>query len=91
MSLLAVSIEIQGKVQGVWYRASAREEAHKLGLNGFVKNQQDGSVFIEVCGENDQVEQLINWCLKGPEHALVTELRIKKIEPFHSDKFEIIK
>ena len=89
MSLLAVSIEIRGKVQGVWYRANAKKEADRLALVGYVKNRQDGSVYIEACGESIQVEQFICWCLKGPAHAQVSEIHVKKMDEFHSEKFEI--
>ncbi len=91
MSLLAVSIEVRGKVQGVWYRASSKAEADRLSLVGFVRNQTDSSVYIEVCGESTEIDQFICWCLKGPEHSQVTELKIIKIDIFSSEKFENIR
>jgi acylphosphatase len=89
MSLTAISIEIHGKVQGVFYRASAKTKATELGLVGFVKNQVDGSVYIETCGDTKAVEYFIIWCLRGPIQASVTEIRIKKIPSFESAQFEI--
>jgi acylphosphatase len=91
MSLLAVSIKVEGKVQGVWYRASTKHEADRLGLTGFVKNLPDGAVYIEVCGNPDQIGFFINWCLHGPEHAEVSELKIKKMDFYTGDHFEIIR
>ena len=91
MSLQAVSIEVRGKVQGVWYRASSKVEADRLGLYGFVKNKEDGSVYLEVFGESSHVEQFICWSLRGPELAQVTEFKINQIDLFSADKFEIIR
>ena len=72
------NITITGKVQGVFYRASAKEKAQKLGIKGFVKNQPDGSVYLEAEGELSSLEQLVEWCYKGPEKAIVE--KITKIE-----------
>lgn len=90
MSLLAVSIEVHGKVQRVGYRIAARKEATGLALNGFVKNQADGSVYIEVSGETILVEQFISWCRRGPANAVVVELIINSIPPHQTGQFEII-
>ena len=62
---------IQGRVQGVFYRVSAREEAQKLGLVGWVKNTYDRSVEIEVQGTDDKLTQFIEWCEIGPSYAKV--------------------
>jgi acylphosphatase len=91
MSLLAYSIEIHGKVQGVWYRASAAQEADRLRLKGSVKNQADGSVYIEVCGPEQEILSFISWCIQGPELAEVRKLNINKIEIFNSPSFEILR
>jgi acylphosphatase len=89
MSLMAVSIEIRGKVQGVWYRVSAKKEADRLHLSGFVRNQPDGSVYLEACGSLTSIGEFISWCLKGPEHAIVTEILVKNIHVFTSPQFSI--
>ncbi len=91
MSKMSVGITVEGKVQGVWFRASAKSEADRLGLTGSVKNLPEGSVFIEVCGKPDQIGMFISWCLQGPEHANVTGLRVDKRDAFERDEFEIIR
>jgi acylphosphatase len=84
---ISVNMVIKGKVQGVWYRVSAQEQAEKLGLRGFVKNLTDGSVYAEVEGVQNSVESFLNWAKKGPENALVDEVivnhqQLKKYETF---------
>lgn len=69
---------VSGKVQGVFYRASARDRARELGLNGFVRNDPEGSVFIEVEGGQPAINQFIEWCKRGPRNAKVEELTAKK-------------
>ena len=62
---LHIKIEVEGKVQGVWYRASTKEKADELGVFGYVENQDNGSVYIEAEGEIDHLEQFIAWCKEG--------------------------
>jgi acylphosphatase len=71
----AVSLHIFGKVQGVGYRQWMRQTASKLGINGWVKNCNDGSVLSAASGPAHQVEALIALCKVGPSSA-----RVKKIE-----------
>ncbi len=65
---------ITGKVQGVFYRASAKEKAIALGVNGEVWNRADGGVELVAEGEEEQVNALLEWCRQGPPHAEVKEL-----------------
>ncbi|MGH2560613.1 MAG: acylphosphatase [Thermomicrobiales bacterium] len=65
-------MRISGLVQGVFFRASARDEAQQLGLGGFVRNQPGGSVLIEVEGDDDAVAAFVAWCRHGPPDARVT-------------------
>ncbi|MBN2332571.1 MAG: acylphosphatase [Deltaproteobacteria bacterium] len=69
-----LQIEVVGRVQGVWFRAHAREEAERLGLTGKVWNAADGSVSIIAEGEQTQLERLLSWCRRGPTLALVTDV-----------------
>jgi acylphosphatase len=68
---LHYAIRVAGKVQGVFYRASARAEAERLGLGGFVRNEPDGSVYAEAEGEKDALDRFLEWCRRGPPHARV--------------------
>ena len=69
-----VRIRVDGRVQGVFFRASARDEAVKLGLSGWVRNNPDGSVEILAEGEGEKLDELMGWCRKGPLDARVDEL-----------------
>lgn len=69
-----ISIRVVGRVQGVFFRAATLEIARNLNVNGFVRNEQDGSVFIEAEGENEALEQLKLWCSHGPAGARVDEV-----------------
>jgi len=68
-------IKITGQVQGVFFRASAREQALKLHLKGHAKNLPDGSVEVLAQGERAQIEQLITWCEQGPTEADVENIQ----------------
>lgn len=65
------NITITGRVQGVSYRANALKMALALGIQGFVQNQSDGSVYCEAEGEEDMLTRFIQWCHHGPELARV--------------------
>lgn len=65
---------VAGRVQGVFFRASTREQALRLGLTGHVRNLPDGRVEVLACGDPDQVSQLREWLRNGPPMADVTGL-----------------
>ncbi|HRN56628.1 MAG TPA: acylphosphatase [Agriterribacter sp.] len=71
-------INITGKVQGVFYRGSAREQAERLGVKGEVKNMPDGSVLLIAEGAEETVMALIAWCHYGPPRAEVQEVTVKE-------------
>ncbi len=75
-----LNLRIYGKVQGVWYRGSARNKALELGLRGFVRNEPDGSVYCEVEGPADRLERFVAWCKQGPPLAVVTEVDVEEGE-----------
>lgn len=68
---MRVELTIRGRVQGVWYRASARSAAESRGLVGWVKNEPDGSVRAVAEGPRQALEDFIAWCHKGPPAARV--------------------
>ena len=76
MEYLCAEVVIHGLVQGVYFRASMREEAERLGARGWVRNLPDGGVQARIEGEKKKVEQLIAWCHKGPPGARVTTVDI---------------
>ena len=73
-----INIRIFGSVQGVSFRYYAREEARKLGLTGFVKNERDGSVHIEAEGEEEKLNELVDWCKRGPRSAEVEKVEVNE-------------
>jgi acylphosphatase len=62
---------IRGRVQGVFFRASTRDTAVRLGLGGHAKNLADGSVEVVVCGADGAVRQMAHWLREGPPLASV--------------------
>jgi acylphosphatase len=64
-------IVVRGRVQGVWYRGSARDEARRLGLVGWARNRADGSVEILAQGEARALDRFVEWCREGPPLARV--------------------
>jgi acylphosphatase len=81
---------IHGRVQGVFFRASTREEALRIGVGGWVRNLPDGSVEALFEGETLQVEEMLGWCHKGPSGARVSSVDIV-FEPYKGEfkRFEI--
>lgn len=78
--MIRVELVIEGRVQGVFYRASARDEAERLGLTGEVRNLPDGRVEAIAEGERERLEEFIAWCRRGPALAEVEEVRIRWTE-----------
>jgi len=77
MSLKQVQLFVRGRVQGVFFRASAQREAKRLGLTGWVKNRLDGGVEILAEGEEDELKDLIAWANKGPSAARVERVDVR--------------
>lgn len=75
------TIRVVGLVQGVYFRSAARNEARRLGLAGFARNEPDGSVLIEVEGEEAALEQFVAWCHVGPRRARVERVEVEQGEP----------
>jgi acylphosphatase len=81
MGTRRVSLRIRGKVQGVFFRESTRLEATRLGLAGWVRNCDDGSVEAVAEGEPAALEDFIRWCHQGPQAARVTDVERAESEP----------
>ena len=79
---------VHGLVQGVAFRASTRQQARRLGLRGWVRNCDDGTVEILAEGEPANVQHLVDWCQHGPPGARVTRVEVRweapggNLEPF---------
>ena len=79
--LKSISIQVLGKVQNVGFRFYTKKKAQSIGINGFVKNQNDGSVFAEAEGSSENIDLFIEYCKNGPEWARVDKVNIQEI-PF---------
>ncbi|MCH2108664.1 MAG: acylphosphatase [Polyangiaceae bacterium] len=71
MALKQLHLSVRGRVQGVFFRASAQREARRLGLCGWVRNRTDGSMEILAEGEELSIRELHGWAQKGPSAARV--------------------
>lgn len=72
---------ISGRVQGVFYRASAQQEAQRLGITGEIRNLPGGEVEAIVEGQQQAVEEFIAWCRRGPPAAEVDHVRVRWGKP----------
>ncbi|KPJ85014.1 hypothetical protein AMJ57_04755 [Parcubacteria bacterium SG8_24] len=84
-----VDIRVFGKVQGVFFRWSAREEARRLGLAGIARNEPDGSVSLAVEGEAGAVRDFVEWCRSGTESSVVDRIQVTPGEETGLEGFEI--
>ena len=85
-----LNIKVSGQVQGVFFRISAKEQADKLNITGFAKNEEDGSVYIEAEGSLENINKFLDWCHKGPplakiEKVEITESKLKNFSDFKRD------
>ncbi len=87
----AYSITITGRVQGVHFRQSTKAVADQLGVKGYIKNEPDGSVYVEAEAEDWIMENFLEWCAEGPDRAIVESINKKEIELQHYKNFIIKK
>ena len=73
---LRARVIVRGLVQGVWFRASTKDEADRLGVTGWVRNLPDGSVEALIEGPKKKVEAIVGWCHRGPAGAKVNSVDI---------------
>ena len=74
-SMVSLRLQIGGRVQGVGFRYSMREEAQRRGVRGWVRNRRDGSVEAVLQGNTQELEALVAWARQGPPGARVTDVR----------------
>ncbi len=87
-----IAIQVSGKVQGVFYRASTVTKAHQLDVKGFVRNEPDGSVYVEAEGDAEKLGELVAWCKIGPPRALVNEVIVESYNELRNFRsFEVIR
>lgn len=86
-----VNLVISGRVQGVFFRATAQKVAKSLQLAGWVKNAPNGKVETVVQGKTEQINRFIEWCKVGPEKANVSSVQIMEIEGGEFQDFQIVR
>jgi acylphosphatase len=84
-----VRVIVTGRVQGVWFRDSCREQARREGVSGFARNRADGAVEVELEGPEPAVERVIAWCRVGPARARIDAVGVERITPVGEAGFRI--
>ena len=85
-----VHVIISGRVQGVWFRATTKQKAEQLGLTGWVRNTTDRNVEAVFEGEENLIQEMLDWCRHGPSSAKVENVEVEKQIPSNGfDGFSI--
>ncbi|HET8959198.1 acylphosphatase [Nocardioides sp.] len=85
----AVDLRVTGLVQGVFFRAEAQQEAYRLGVSGWVRNEPDGSVAAHVEGDSGAVDAMVAWCREGPRRARVAGVDVRDAEVTGARSFDV--
>jgi acylphosphatase len=85
----SVHMKITGLVQGVFFRQNTKQKAQELGINGWVRNCEDGSVEVEAEGDETMLKVFIQWCHRGPQRAVVKKVEQEEIQGKGYVEFEI--
>lgn len=80
---------VSGRVQGVFFRATTREQAALFGLGGWVRNLPDGRVEVLASGEEGPINQLRKWLERGPDMAHVTKIECEEVEFLDYEQFSV--
>lgn len=89
--MATIHLCISGKVQGVFFRATAKEVAEKLGVKGWIKNTWDDDVEAMATGSEEAVQKFIEWCWVGPRKAEVENVIVTKKEETPFENFSVIR
>ncbi|WP_377705768.1 acylphosphatase [Pseudoduganella sp. UC29_71] len=87
---MAKRLTIEGRVQGVGYRASLADRAAALGLRGWVRNRRDGAVEALVDGDAQAIDAIVSWARRGPPAARVASVAIEDAAPAEPGAFNIL-
>ena len=85
----AVDVTVTGMVQGVFFRAEAQQEAYRLGVAGWVRNEPDGTVAAHLEGAPGAVEAMVAWCREGPRRARVERVDVRDAEATGAKGFDV--
>lgn len=84
---IARQLTVRGRVQGVGFRFHCLQEAERLGVTGWVRNEPDGTVAGHFEGTSDAVDAMVDWCREGPSYARVEGVDTRPVEPTGADSF----
>ena len=82
-------VVVRGRVQGVFFRESCRQQAESVGVSGFVSNEPDGTVAAAFEGDPDGVRRMVDWCRTGPRSARVTGVEVGEEAPTGASGFSV--
>ncbi len=91
MEKLCIHAFASGRVQGVFYRESARKKAESLRITGWVRNLEDGRVEVFACGEESAIKEFQDWLKKGPIAARVDHLLVEPANYEPHDQFVVLR
>jgi acylphosphatase len=86
-----IDIRITGKVQGVSFRATTKAVADQMGVRGIVRNEKDGSVFIEAEADDLRLEVFLEWCNEGSDRSRIEQVDVQPGEMKNYQNFSILK
>ena len=86
-----IRLTIKGKVQGVFYRATAKDVAELIGVKGWVRNLPDNNVEITATAPEETLQKFINWCKQGPPRARVEDVIVEELDLQEFKGFTIIR
>ena len=85
-----IHIRVEGRVQHKGFRFTAMQTAYQLGIKGSIRNQRDGSLYIEAEGEEETLEKFVTWCKIGPIWAKVEKINIEEGDINNFKSFDIL-
>lgn len=86
-----INIQITGKVQGVSFRATTKAVADQMGVRGIVRNEKDGSVYIEAEGSDLLLEVFLEWCHEGSDRSKIENVEVAPGELKNYQNFSVLK
>lgn len=89
--MATLHIIVKGKVQGVFFRATAKEVADACGVKGWVRNTEEGDVEMMVSGVGQELQAFVDWCRKGPRKAVVSDVFITTEDDTHFGDFKVMR
>jgi acylphosphatase len=86
-----IEILISGEVQGVFFRATAKDIADELGIKGWVRNTEDGHVQAMATGNQQQLDKFVDWCKQGPPKARVENVKLTEVQEQTFNTFKVLR